>query len=59
MIQVMAKKVKESIVADMKKAGYFSFSAGSTPFISHTGQLTLIIRYESPVNGLPEIYNFP
>ena len=49
----MAKKVKESIVADVKKAGYFSFSVDSTPHISHTDQLTLIIRYVSPVNGLP------
>ena len=53
MIQLMAKKVKESIVADVKKAGYFSFSVDSTPDISHTDQLTLIIRYVSPVNGLP------
>ena len=53
MIQLMAKKVKESIVADVKKAGYFSFSVDSTPYISHTDQLTLIIRYVSPVNGLP------
>ena len=53
MIQLMAKKVKESIVADVKKAGYFSFSVDSTPDSSHTDQLTLIIRYVSPVNGLP------
>ena len=55
MIQLMAKKVKESIVADVKKAGYFSFSVNSTPDISRrpTDQLTLIIRYVSPVNGLP------
>ena len=52
MIQLMAKKVKESIVADVKKAGYFSFSVDSTPDISHTDQLTLIIRYVSSVNGL-------
>ena len=51
MIQLTAKKVKESIVADEKKAGYFSFSVNSTPDVSHTDQLTLIIRYVSPVNG--------
>ena len=51
MSQLMAKKVKESIVADEKKSGYFSFSVDSTPDISHTDQLTLIIRYVSPVNG--------
>ena len=53
MIQLMAKKVKESIVADVKEAGYFSFSVDSTSDISHTDQLTLIIRYALPVNGLP------
>ena len=49
----MAKKVKESIMVDMKKSGYFSFSVDSTRDISHTDQISLIIRYVSPVNGLP------
>ena len=40
-------------MADVKKAGYFSFSVDSTPDISHTDQLTLIIRYASLVTGLP------
>ena len=48
----MAKKVKDVIVADMKKAGYFNFSVDYTPNISHTDQLTLIIRYVSPEDGL-------
>ena len=41
----------ESIVAEVKKARYFSFSVGSTPDISHTDRLTLIVTYVSPVNG--------
>ena len=53
MIQLMAKKARESIVADVKKVEYFSFSVDSAPDISHIDQLTLIIRYVSPVNGLP------
>ena len=52
MIQLMAKKVRESIVADVKKAEYFSFSVDSTPHISHIDQSTLIIRYVPPVNRL-------
>ena len=52
MIQLMANKVKESIVADVK-AGYFSFSVDSTPEISSTDLLTLIMRYLSPINGSP------
>ena len=51
MIQLIANNVKESIVADLKKARYFSFSVDTTPDISHTDQLALIIRYVSPVNG--------
>ena len=44
MIQLMAKKVKESIVADVTKTGYFSFSVNSTPDISRrpADQLILI-----------------
>ena len=38
---------------DVKRAEYFSFAMDSTPDISHIDQLTLIIRYVSPVNGLP------
>ena len=52
-IQLMAKKVKKSFVADVKKAGYFSFSVDSTPDISHIDQLTLFIKYMSSVNDLP------
>ena len=48
MVQLMAKNVKDSIVVDVKEAGYSTFD------ISHTDQLTLIIiRYVSPVNDLP------
>ena len=51
MIQLIAKNVKGSTVADVKKAGYLSSSVDCTPNISHTHQLTLIIRYVSLVNG--------
>ena len=50
MIQLMAKNFNVLIVDDVKKAGYFSFAVDSTPDISHTDQLTLIIRYVSSVN---------
>ena len=48
----MAKKVKESIVAEVKKVKYFSFSVDSTRDILHTDQLILIIRYVSSINDL-------
>ena len=53
MIQVMATKVKESIVAEAKKVEYFNFSMDSTRDILHTEQLTLIIRGVSPISDLP------
>ena len=48
----MAKKVKESIVAEVKKVSYFNFSLDSNPNILHTDQLILIIRYVSSINDL-------
>lgn len=53
MSQLLAKTAKEAIMADVKKAGYFSQSVDSAPDISHTDQLTLIIRCVSPEDGLP------
>ena len=53
----MAKKVKESIMAVLKKSGYFSFSVDSTPDISHTERLSLIIRFVFPVNSLPSEFS--
>ena len=40
-------------MTDLKKSGYFSFSVDSTPDISHTERLSLIIRFVFPVNSLP------
>ena len=48
----MAKKVKESIVAEVKKVRYFNFSLDSNPDILQTDQLILIIRYVSSINDL-------
>ena len=53
MIQLLSKTVKEPILADVNKAGYFSLSVDSTPDISHIDQLTFIMRYVSPEDGLP------
>jgi len=38
----MAKKVKDAMVAEKKKARYFIFSVDSTPDISHIDQLILL-----------------
>ncbi|CAM1326808.1 Uncharacterised protein r2_g3576 [Pycnogonum litorale] len=52
-IQLMANKVRKSILDDLRKAGYFSLSVDSTPDLSHVDQLTVIVRYVSPDDGLP------
>ena len=50
-IQIMAKKVKEHIVAEVAPSKYFSVSVDSTPYLTHVDQLTMIIRYV--VDGKP------
>ena len=51
--QMVAYKVRQSILANLKTAGYFSLSVDSTPDRSHIDQLTVIVRYVSPDVGLP------
>ena len=52
-ITLMAKKVLTSIVSEIKLAHYFSLSVDSTPDCSHIDQLTVIVRYVSPVDNKP------
>jgi hypothetical protein len=52
-IPIMAHKVRDSILDDLRTAGYFSLSVDSTPDRSHIDQLTVIVRYVSPDDGLP------
>ncbi|XP_060846758.1 zinc finger MYM-type protein 1-like [Rhopalosiphum padi] len=51
-VYIMAEKVKETIVNEIKDAKYFSIVVDSTPDISHTDQLSLIFRYVKK-NGEP------
>lgn len=45
-------KVSESILDDLRTAGYFSLSVDSTRDWSHIDQLTVIVRYVSLNDGL-------
>jgi len=45
LIQLMADKVHATIVAELKRAKYFSVSVDSTPDLTHADQLTVIVRY--------------
>ncbi|XP_013776641.1 zinc finger MYM-type protein 1-like [Limulus polyphemus] len=44
-IEIMGNKVLKTIVEEIKEPKYFSLSADSTPDISHTDQLTVVICY--------------
>lgn len=51
-IKIMSEKVINIIVDEIKLSKYFSISIDSTPDISHTDQLSFVIRYVLP-NGEP------
>lgn len=44
-IKIMSEKVINTIVDEIKSSKYFSISIDSTPDISHTDQLSFVIRY--------------
>lgn len=44
-IAIIHKKLKETILKEIRNAKYFGLSVDSTPDVSHTDQLALIIRY--------------
>jgi len=44
-IKIMSEKVINTIVDEIKTSKYFSISIDSTPDISHTDQLSFVIRY--------------
>lgn len=45
LIQLMANKVTSKIINEIKKNKYFSIVLDSTPDLSHTDQLSVILRY--------------
>ncbi|KAL7638175.1 UNVERIFIED_CONTAM: hypothetical protein RMT77_011800 [Armadillidium vulgare] len=49
----MTNRVRESILDYLRNAGYFSLLVDSTPDLSHVHQLTVIVKYVSPGDGLP------
>lgn len=44
-ITVMAEKVQQTIIEEIKTAKYFSIIVDSTPDVSHVDQLSIVIRY--------------
>ncbi|GFT30882.1 zinc finger MYM-type protein 1 [Trichonephila clavipes] len=47
----MGNKVQENIIKDIEAAKYFSLSVDSIPDISHTDQLTQVLRYVRVPDG--------
>ena len=45
LIKLLSDRVKAKIVAEIKKAKYYSISIDSTPDIAHIDQLSIVIRY--------------
>ena len=54
-INVLANQVKEILVKDIKTARYFGIMFDSTPDISHTDQMSEVIRYVKIHNGKVEV----
>uniref|UniRef100_A0A8C6WJK3 Zinc finger MYM-type protein 1 n=1 Tax=Neogobius melanostomus TaxID=47308 RepID=A0A8C6WJK3_9GOBI len=53
-VQLMGEQVLSEIINRIKIAKYFSISVDSTPDLSHTDQLTFIMRYVSPTGSIEE-----
>jgi len=54
-INVLANHVKEKLLMDIKAAKYFGIMFDSTPDISHTDQMSEVIRYVKIHNGEVEV----
>lgn len=44
-ISLVAKKVRNSVIAEVKNSKYYSIIVDSTPDISHVDQLSFVVRY--------------
>uniref|UniRef100_G3TY18 TTF-type domain-containing protein n=1 Tax=Loxodonta africana TaxID=9785 RepID=G3TY18_LOXAF len=50
---LISDKVRTAIFSEISVARYFSLSVDSTPDLSHTDQLSIVLRYVSPTDGRP------
>ncbi|CAB4019206.1 zinc finger MYM-type 1-like [Paramuricea clavata] len=57
-IYLLANRVHEYIVTEVKSAKYYSVSVDSTPDISHVDQLTCILRYVLPSGPVEQYLTF-
>ena len=57
-IDVIATKVLEIIISEIKQANYYSVSVDSTPDITNVDQLTIIFRYVLPDSPVERFVKF-
>ena len=55
LILLLSKKVKNIILQEVREAKYFAIMCDSTPDISHTDQMTLIVRYVTVKNNIAQV----
>lgn len=56
-ISLVANKVRNEIIAEVKKSKYFSIIVDSTPDVSHADELSFVLRYV-PVNQSNAVERF-
>uniref|UniRef100_H2YAG0 DUF4371 domain-containing protein n=1 Tax=Ciona savignyi TaxID=51511 RepID=H2YAG0_CIOSA len=57
-IDILAKKVLNFIISEIKQAKYYSVSVDSTPDITNVDQLTIVIRYVLPDGPVERFVQF-
>jgi len=57
-INILAESIRNEITRIVKKAKYYAIILDSTPDISHTEQITFIIRCVSTTDGKVDIFEF-
>ncbi|GBM27349.1 Zinc finger MYM-type protein 1 [Araneus ventricosus] len=53
-IALMANKVKQHLIAEVKEAMYYSIIVDSTPDVTHIDQLTFILRFVDEIGDIKE-----
>ena len=55
LVLLLSNKVKNIILQDVREAKYFAIMCDSTPDISHTDQMTLIVRYATIKSSIVQV----
>ncbi|XP_076825141.1 uncharacterized protein LOC143470753 [Clavelina lepadiformis] len=55
LILLLSKQVKNIVLEEVREAKYFAIMCDSTPDVSHTDQMTLIVRYVTIKNSIAQL----